>query len=154
VHDIDALRFLFDAEPVEAVGMQQTASLARGGLEDGAMAVLRLDNGVLAQIHAAYTVRHAGTGLEIHGERGSLVGRDVMTQRPVGEVVLRDADGERPIELAHEDLYARGVAAFCAAMRGEGEPAATGVDGVCSLAGALAVATACRTGRAVAITSR
>ncbi len=146
VHDADTLRFILDAEPVEAVGMTQRAAMAREGLEDGVMAVLRFDNGVLAQLHDAFTVKHAGTGLEIHGEQGSIVGRNVMTQQPVGEVVLRTADGERSIPVEHESLYVRGVAAFCAALRGEGPPAATAEDGVRSLATALAVVEACRTG--------
>jgi 1,5-anhydro-D-fructose reductase (1,5-anhydro-D-mannitol-forming) len=115
------------------------------------MAVLRFDNGVLAQLHDAFTVRYAGTGIEIHGDAGSIVGHDVMTQRPIGEVLLRTADGERPIAVQHENLYVRGVAAFCAALRGDGAPAATADDGVRSLATALAVAEACRSGRCVPI---
>jgi 1,5-anhydro-D-fructose reductase (1,5-anhydro-D-mannitol-forming) len=101
VHDADTLRFALDAEPVEAVGFKQTSSLARNGLEDGVMAVLRFDNGVLAQIHDAFTVRHAGTGIEYHGEAGSILARDVMTQRPVGEVVLRTGAGEQAVPIEH-----------------------------------------------------
>ena len=149
VHDADTLRFILGAEPVEAVGMSQSAAMAREGLEDGVMAVLRFDNGVLAQLHDAFTVKHAGTGIEIHGEKGSVIGRNVMTQQPVGEVLLRNADGEQAVPVVHESLYARGVAAFCAAMRGEGVPAATAEDGVRSLATALSVVEACRSGRAI-----
>ena len=151
VHDVDTLRFLLDAEPVEAVGMAQTASMAREGLEDGAMSVLRFDNGLLAQLHDAFTVKFAGTGIEIHGDAGSLVGRDVMTQRPIGTLTLRDAAGERAVPVEHESLYARGVAAFCAAMRGDGSPAATAEDGIRSLNAAVAVREACRGGIAVRI---
>jgi 1,5-anhydro-D-fructose reductase (1,5-anhydro-D-mannitol-forming) len=69
-----------------------------------------------------------------------------MTQQPVGDVFLRNADGEQLIQVEHESLYTRGVAAFCAAMRGEGKPSATAEDGVKSLIGALAVAFACYSG--------
>jgi 1,5-anhydro-D-fructose reductase (1,5-anhydro-D-mannitol-forming) len=71
-----------------------------------------------------------------------------MTQQPIGEVMLRNADGEKVINIEHESLYSRGVASFCAAMKGEGQPAATAEDGVRSLAGALAVVDACKTGKA------
>jgi 1,5-anhydro-D-fructose reductase (1,5-anhydro-D-mannitol-forming) len=125
--------------------------MAKAGLEDGAMSVVRFSNGALAQLHDAFTVKHAGTGIEVHGERGSLIGRDVMTQRPVGEIFLRDAEGERRVDVAHESLYARGVAAFCAALEGRGQPAATGLDGVRSLAAAVAVVDACRLGARVAV---
>ena len=151
VHDADTLRFILGAEPVEAVGMTQRAAMAREGLEDGVMAVLRFDNGVLAQLHDAFTVKHAGTGIEIHGEQGSIVGRNVMTQQPVGEVLLRTADGEQSVPVEHESLYVRGVAAFCAAIRGDGAPAATAEDGVRSLATALAVVDACRSGTTVRV---
>jgi 1,5-anhydro-D-fructose reductase (1,5-anhydro-D-mannitol-forming) len=151
VHDADTLRFILGAEPVEVVGMTQTAAMAREGLEDGVMAVMRFDNGVLAQLHDAFTVSHAGTGIEIHGDAGSIVGRDVMTQRPVGQVLLRDASGERVVPVQHESLYARGVASFCAALRGQGVPAATAQDGVRALAAALATVQACKTGQRVAI---
>jgi len=151
VHDADTLRFILDAEPVEAIGMSQSAAMAREGLEDGVMAVLRFDNGVLAQLHDAFTVKHAATGIEVHGEQGSIVGRNVMTQRPVGDVMLRNASGEHAVAVDHENLYVRGVASFCAAVRGEGAPAATAEDGVRSLAAALAVVEACRTGVATRI---
>ncbi|MEJ8821612.1 Gfo/Idh/MocA family oxidoreductase [Variovorax humicola] len=151
VHDADTLRFILGSEPVEAVGVSQSASLAREGLEDGVMAVLRFDNGVVAQLHDAFTVPFAGTGIEIHGDKGSIIGRNVMTQKPIGDLLLRDAQGERAVPIDHEGLYARGVARFCAALRGEGEPAATARDGVRSLATALAIAQACRTGKSVRV---
>jgi 1,5-anhydro-D-fructose reductase (1,5-anhydro-D-mannitol-forming) len=151
VHDIDTLRFVLGAEPVEAVALAQSSGMAQAGLEDGVMATVRFDNGALAQLHDAFTVKHAGTGIEIHGDTGSIIGRNVMTQRPVGELTLRNAEGEQLVPVVHENLYARGVAAFCAALRGSGAPAATGEDGVRSLAAALAVSEACRTGTAVRI---
>ena len=153
VHDIDTLRFTLDSELVEVVGMSQTASMAKEGLEDGVMAVMRFANGVVAQIHDAFTVKHAGTGIEYHGEAGSIIGRNVMTQQPVGEVILRNVEGEKSIAVEHESLYARGLAAFCAAMQGKGEPAATAEDGVKSLVGALAVVSACRSGGRQAVPS-
>lgn len=152
VHDADTLRFILDAEPVEAIAMTPQATLASDSVEDGVMAVLRFGNGVLAQLHDAFTVAYAGTGIEIHGTAGSIIGRDVMTQRPVGEVVLRNAQGEHPIPLVHHNLYAHSVAAFNAAVLSGGSPAATGEDGLRSLATALAVQQAVRTGRQVPVT--
>jgi 1,5-anhydro-D-fructose reductase (1,5-anhydro-D-mannitol-forming) len=151
VHDADTLRFILGAEPLEAMAFSQQAGMAQGGLEDGVMATLRFDNKVLAQVHDAFTVKFAGTGLEIHGSEGSIIGRDVMTQRPIGQVLLRNAQGETEVTLEHENLYARGLRAFVDAMRGEGAPAATGEDGVRSLATALAVLESANTGRVSAV---
>ena len=151
VHDADTLRFILDAEPVEVMGMGQSTDMASGGLEDGVMAVMRFDNGVLAQLHDAFTVKHAGTGIEIHGDAGSIIGRGVMTQQPVGEVLLRNASGEQVIPIDHNNLYVRGVGAFCAALQGTGAPAATAEDGVRSLAAAQAIAQSCKSRAAVSI---
>ena len=148
MHDADTLRFLLDAEPVEAVAMSQQASLATGEVEDGVMAVLRFDNGVLAQLHDAFTVKHAGTGVEIHGTEGSIIARNVMTQRPVGEVLLRTASGESSVAVEHENLYVRAVRTFDAAIAGQAQPSASGEDGVRSVATALAVLESARTGQA------
>jgi 1,5-anhydro-D-fructose reductase (1,5-anhydro-D-mannitol-forming) len=153
VHDIDTLRFTLDSELVEVVGMTQSASMAKEGLEDGVMAVMRFENGVLAQIHDAFTVKHGGNGIEYHGEAGSLIGRNVMTQQPVGEVILRNAEGEQQIAIDHEGLYVRGLEAFCAAMQGKGQPAASAEDGIKSLTGALAVVKACKSGGRQAVPS-
>ena len=151
VHDADTLRFILGSEPVEAVALSQQAGMAEGGLEDGVMAAVRFDNNVLAQLHDAFTVKFAGTGLEIHGSEGSILGRDVMTQRPIGQVTLRSARGETDVPLDHENLYARALRAFVGAIRGEGAPSASGEDGVRSLATALAVLEATRTGRRTAV---
>jgi len=152
VHDADTLRFVLNAEPVDVVGISQSAAMAKEGLEDGVMAIIRFDNGVLAQIHDAFTVKHAGTGIEIHGEAGSIIGRNVMTQQPAGELILRNGQGESVVSVLHEKLYVRGVASFCAAMRGEGVPAASGEDGIRSLATAIAVMQACKTGDRTPVT--
>jgi 1,5-anhydro-D-fructose reductase (1,5-anhydro-D-mannitol-forming) len=131
--------------------MTQAAGMASGELEDGAMSVLRFESGLLAQLHEAFTTRHAGTGFEVHGTDGSLVARDVMTQRPVGEVLLRTGAGQEILPVGHEKLYDRAVRLFHAAVRGEGQPAATGEDGVWSLATAVAVRDAAASGRAVPV---
>ncbi len=147
VHDADTLRFVLDDDPVEATALTQSAGMASSGLEDGAMTVFRFRSGVLAQTHDAFTIRHAGTGFEVHGTEGSLVARDVMTQKPIGSVTLRTAKGEEELSFDRDDLYSRGLAAFHAAVRGEGQVAATGEDGVWSLAAAEAALESARSGR-------
>ena len=151
VHDADTLRFVLDDDPVEVTAMSQSAGMAAPGIEDGVMGVTRFASGVVAQNHDAFTIGHAGTGFEVHGTEGSLIARDVMTQQPIGTVVLRSEAGEEAIEFDREDLYARSLRLFHAAIRGEGAPAATGEDGVWSLATALAFIDSARTGQAIAV---
>ncbi len=153
VHDADTLRYVLGENPVEAVAFGQQGGLSGAGLEDGVMGVLRFPSGVLAQFHDAFTTQYAETGFEVHGSDGSLVARNVMTQKPVGTVVLRDKDGERELPLDHKNLYETALQAFHAAVAGKGKPAATLEDGVWSLATGLAVAEAVKTGKTTAVKS-
>jgi 1,5-anhydro-D-fructose reductase (1,5-anhydro-D-mannitol-forming) len=152
VHDADTLRFVLDDEPAEVTAMTANQGMASHGLADSVMGVMRFRRGTLAQFHDAFTIKHTLTGLEIHGTEGSLIGRNVMTQAPTGEIFLRRGQTEERLDLGEqEDLYTRSVRNFTAAMLGEGQPSATGEDGVRSLAVALAAAESAETGRAVAI---
>jgi 1,5-anhydro-D-fructose reductase (1,5-anhydro-D-mannitol-forming) len=153
VHDADTLRFVLDDEPLDVVAQTQAAGMARGGLADGVMAVVSFRSGLIAQVHDAFTVRYAGTGFEVHGTDGSLVARDVMIQPPVGEVRLRTAAGDQVLPVEQENLYVRAVRRFHGAVRGEDTPAASGEDGVRSLALALAVREAADSGRRVPVDS-
>ena len=151
VHDADTLRFVLADEPEHVVAQTQCTGMAEAGLEDAAMSVVRFRGGVIAQLHEAFTIAHAGTGLEIHGSEGSIIARDVMTQRPIGTVVLRNAAGETALPFTPNNLYERSVRCFNDAVRGRGSPAATGEDGVRSLALALAVREAASQGRRVMV---
>lgn len=151
VHDADTLRFVLNDDPVEATAFAQQAGMAKKALEDGVMGTIAFSSGVLAQFHDAFTIKHAGTGFEVHGTEGSLVARNCMSQRPAGTVTLQNADGAEDLPLDHENLYVRALNSFHAAAAGEGAPSATGEDGIWSLATGLAVAKSVATGRAVAI---
>ena len=72
------------------------------------------------------------------GRSGSLFGVDCMTQRPKGTVLLRSAQARKRCRSMHENLYQRSVRAFQAAIARRGAPAASGEDGVQSMALALA----------------
>lgn len=151
VHDADTLRFVLDSDPVEAIALSQSGGMGKAGLEDAVMGVLRFQNGVVAQFHDGFTTKFAETGLEVHGTEGSLIGRNVMTQRATGSVTLRDADGEHDLPLDQANLYETALSAFHAAIAGNGKPSATGEDGIWSLATGLAVVEAARSGGAVKI---
>lgn len=154
VHDADTLRFVLNDDPVEAVAFSQTGGMGQAGLEDAVMGVLRFKSGVIAQFHDAFTTRFAETGFEVHGTEGSLIARNVMTQKPVGSVVLRNAEGEQELKLDQRNLYEAGLQSFHDAISGKGKPSATGEDGVWSLATGLAVVKSAATGKAVAIEAR
>ena len=151
VHDADTMRFVLDEEPVAVTAMSSHAGMGQAGLEDGVMGVVRFESGLIAQFHDAFTTRYAITGFEVHGEEGSLIGTDCMTQAPKGEILLRTKDGERQLSIEHESLYVRAVRLFSDAVAGRGAPSATGEDGIRSLRVALSTQEAARTGREIPI---
>ncbi len=150
VHDADTVRFLTGENPVDVVAQAGVSGMGQG-VEDSVMSVWSLPSGAMVMAHESFTHRFAGSGVEVHGSEGSIFATGVMTQAPVGEVTLVTAAGREAVPFSAHDLYAKGVAAFVAAVQGEGRPAATGEDGVKSLAVALAVREAAASGRRVTV---
>lgn len=145
VHDADTVRFHLGEDPHEVVAQMTQSGLGQG-VEDSCMSVWSTLSGVQVFAHDSFTHRFAGCGLEIHGTEGSIFGRGIMTQKPVGEVELVTASGRERVPYSNYDLYTQGIADFEAAVAGKGRPAADGADGVKSLAIALAVREAARSG--------
>jgi 1,5-anhydro-D-fructose reductase (1,5-anhydro-D-mannitol-forming) len=151
VHDADTLRFVLDDEPQSVTAMASHGGMAQASLEDGVMGVVRFSSGLLAQFHDAFTTKYATTGFEVHGDEGSLIARDCMTQAPRGDVLLRSGAGEEALKLDHEKLYVRSVRLFQTAVESRGAPSATGEDGVKSLSVALSTLEAAHSGAAAPI---
>jgi 1,5-anhydro-D-fructose reductase (1,5-anhydro-D-mannitol-forming) len=156
VHDASVLNPLFGAAPtrVTALGVCQ-ATWNTAGTRDSVMTIMEFapsDHGVpgLAQTQDAFTVPYPGTSMEIHGETGAIVIGDAMTQDTPGTVTLYTNSGVGSIDIdVSDDLYHINVRAFAAAVRGEGQPTATGEDGLRALQVALAVEQSLKSGRTV-----
>jgi 1,5-anhydro-D-fructose reductase (1,5-anhydro-D-mannitol-forming) len=75
-----------------------------------------------------------------------------MTQEPVGTVYLVHGEKREIVDVGpRENLYVRSVREFIDAVNGTGRPAATGEDGVRSLAIALAVRESAATRQSVTV---
>ena len=145
VHDADTVRFHLGEDPIDVVAMKTSSGMGQG-VEDSAMSVWSMPSGAMVHTHESFTHPFAGSGIEVHGTEGSIIAKDVMTQSPVGVVVLRTAAGEEALSYSDHRLYDRAVELFAQACAGTGRPAADGVDGVKSLAVAAAVSKAAETG--------
>ncbi len=150
VHDADTVRFLLGEDPVAVVALDGTSGLGEG-VEDSVMSVWAMPSGAMVTAHESFTHPFAGSGLEVHGTAGSIFARGVMTQRPVGEIELVTAEGRRPVSFSGHNLYVEGVRMFREAVAGQGQPAASGADGIKSLTVALAVRAAARSGQRVSV---
>ncbi len=151
-HDASVLNPLLGALPTDVVALAASQGPWGSAAEDAVMSTLRYADGTLVQTHDAFTIAHAPTGLQVLGSDGSIEARDAMVQDPIGVILLRDSRGERGVEPEdRRDLYETNVAAFAAAIRGEGSPTATGLDGLRAVQVALAVREAAGSGRRVSI---
>lgn len=146
VHDADVARFLLAEDPVTVVA-QMSASGMGQGVEDSVMSVWSMPSGAMVMSHESFTHPFAGSAFEVHGTEGSIFARGVMTQLPKGEIELVTARGSEAVPFPTHNLYVQGLQDFLSAIAGQGQPAATGRDGVASLAVALAVREAARTGQ-------
>jgi 1,5-anhydro-D-fructose reductase (1,5-anhydro-D-mannitol-forming) len=151
VHDVDTIRFLLDDDVVEVTAMTANQGMATDQVEDSVMGVLRMGGGQLVSFHDAFTVPHAGSGIELHGSEGSLIGRGVMSADPAGEVLLRRAGTDEEITIPdRRPLYEQAIRRFNRAVNGDGKPLTSGRDGLASLAVAVAAAESARVGHALA----
>jgi 1,5-anhydro-D-fructose reductase (1,5-anhydro-D-mannitol-forming) len=150
VHDADTVRFLLAEDPVDVVAQAATSRMGNG-VEDSVMSVWTMPSGAMVMTHESFTHAFAGSGIEVHGTAGSIFAQGVMTQAPVGEVALVTGAGRETIPYATHDLYAHSAARFADAVAGEGDPAATGGDGLKSLAVALAVRQAAVSGQRIRV---
>jgi 1,5-anhydro-D-fructose reductase (1,5-anhydro-D-mannitol-forming) len=150
VHDADTVRFHLDEDPAEVVAMAGVSGLGQS-VEDSVMSVWSMPSGIMVQSHESFTHPFADTGIEVHGTDGSVFGRGIMTQKPIGEVHFVGEDGREAIPFPDHGLYGRAIELFAEACAGRGRPAADGVDGAKSLAVALAVREAAARGGAVKV---
>jgi 1,5-anhydro-D-fructose reductase (1,5-anhydro-D-mannitol-forming) len=151
-HDAAAVRAILGSDAQEAAALAVRQGPWSAPSEDAVVSALRYEGDVLVQTHDAFTIAFAGTGLQVHGTEGSILATDVMTQEPVGRVVLRTSAGEREVPPPdRRDLYEVALEAFERAVRGEGRPLVDGVDGARALAVALAVKEAAESGRTVTV---
>ena len=150
VHDADVARFLLGEDPVDVVAQMAVSGMGQG-VEDSCMSVWTMPSGTMVMAHESFTHPHAGTGFEVHGTKGSIFASNVMTQMPVGQITLRTDAGDVEVPFSDHSLYVQGVGDFVGAVGGNGTPAATGEDGIKSLAVAYAVRDAARSGQKVTV---
>ena len=145
VHVADCVRFHLEEDPADVVAMAGSSGLG-DGVEDSVMTTWAMPSGIMVQAHASFTHAFAGNGFEVHGTEGSIVARGVMGAQPGATVTLIDQAGEHAIEVSDHGVYIRALERFATAARGGDGPAADGVDGVKSLAVAMAVRAAAQDG--------
>ncbi|MGY1622316.1 Gfo/Idh/MocA family protein [Geodermatophilus sp. SYSU D00965] len=131
VHAFDLLRYLLDAEVVEATAV---VDVEPGyDVDTLALAVLRFDNGALAYVNANQSLPNPQQDLSVHGTEGTVLGRNVTRPNLTGTFTVIGPDGTSERTVSTGGAFLATVQAFAdAVLRGE-DPSPSGVDGLRSV---------------------
>ena len=152
--------FIHDMAAVAAIigGQAQTVrALARTGSDvpaapDSVMTVVEWSGDVIVQTHDAYDNYDLPTSLDILGDQGAVSSVMSMTGDPVGDVTIHHGTVATPVVIPDRtDLYLSTIRAFDDAIHRGVQPRVTGLDGVRSLAAAMAALEALQTGCAAQV---
>lgn len=140
VHDADTLRFILQDDPMSVSAMSQAADMGKQPVAETVMGVMQFQRGTLVNFYDSFNAKYAQTGITITGTHGTIYATNVMTQQPIGDVVLVNEQGRHKQNIVHENLYINSFSRFTDALQSGTCPAASALDGLWSLKTALAIA--------------
>lgn len=132
VHMLDLVPWLVDDVVTEVVAFDDRARY--GAMEYLTLATLRFARGAHAHVVCSRRLPYSTQSVTLFGSEERLEGRGTLGIEPVGELRVTGAGGSAALPLALSDLYELEAQAFTDAVLG-GEPfAASGEDGLRSMA--------------------
>jgi len=147
--------FIHDVAAVAAIigGQARTVmATARKGPDvpaapNSVMTIVEWSSDVIVQTHDAYDNYDLPTSFDILGEKGAISSFMSMTGDPVGDVTVYKGNVGSPVEIPNrDDVYLTTIRAFDDAIYSGIQPRVSGLDGVRSLAAAIAALESLRTG--------
>jgi 1,5-anhydro-D-fructose reductase (1,5-anhydro-D-mannitol-forming) len=148
VHGIDLLGWLLGQQVVEATAMADGPN-ERYPVEFLTAATLRFDGGALAQLVSSRRLPNGLNSVTVYGTEKRLDGEETLGMAPSGQLrIVRGAEST-VVRVPLRDAYMSEVEAFSRAVEsGEGF-AASGQDGLRSVAVTEAILESARTGRTI-----
>lgn len=154
VHAIDLLRFVLGQE-VEAVAAWTDATPAEP-LDSRVLALLRFGDGLEAMLTSARAFGQPDNDLVVHGPEGRLELQDTVWEDFGGTLELATEVGSQRWEYVDPApdvcLYTGQIERFGRAILGDGEPAASGQDGLAAALVTAAIRRSAAEGRTVRVT--
>ncbi len=147
VHCIDLIRYITGLEVTQAAGLVGN-QIFNYSVEDAGGVIMRLSNGAVAYVDAAFNIPDAAAKckIEFYGTKGSIFAQGTISQVEGGEIEVLctddslgyDADQNRndvaPMEINVEfgNMYTKEIEAFGKAVIGEGEIPISAEDAIMS----------------------
>ncbi len=152
VHDADIVRAMFGADVIQVTAASAKRDTSATDLDDTAAGVLQLRSGAIVSFLDSFVVPNPIHDIVVLGSKATVIADSVMRSDSDGTVTVRRAGSTEAVELTPwENPFRISIGAFNQAVRGNGKPAVSGVDGIKSLAVALAVVESAQTGRRVSV---
>ena len=147
VHCIDLIRYITGLEVREAAGLVGN-QIFNYSVEDAGGVIMRLSNGAVAYVDAAFNIPDAAAKckIEFYGTKGSIFAQGTISQVEGGEIEVLctddslgyDADQNRndvapmEIDVTFGNMYTKEIEAFGKAVIGEGEIPISAEDAIMS----------------------
>lgn len=125
IHCIDILQFMTALKPTEVTAFCGNQIFEYPDTEDGATAILRMENGAFFTVEANFNVPDSigGCRFDIYGTKGRITAEGTLGQTETGTVVLATAEDVRTIDYDTRNMYAKEVDALAEAItNGTTEP--------------------------------
>lgn len=131
VHAYDLLRYLLDAEVVEATAVVDVEPDFE--VDTMALALLRFDNGALAYVNANQSVPNSQSDLSMYGTEGTVLGRRITRPNLAGSISVLGRSGSTERQVSTAGAFVATVAGFADAVLQERDPSPSGLDGLRSM---------------------
>jgi len=137
IHCIDLLQYMTGLKVTEVVGLCGNQIHKYPDTEDGASAVMRMDNGALFTIEANFNIPDTigGCKFEIYGTKGVISAIGTIGQTESGKVMLTvmnedDTVETKEINYTSGNMYTKEIDGFTRAIREEIEVPVTAQEGI------------------------
>ena len=132
VHAFDFLRLILDSEAIDVVALFDHVP-GTGEVERLGMILLRYANGTMAYVNCNEKVAFPHNDFVFFGSEGRIAGYGLTRARVDGELTVVTENGSTTTPYPAPGAHQRAIAAFTDAVLTDGEPSASGLDGLRSM---------------------
>lgn len=134
IHCIDLLQYMTGMQATAVAAMSGNQIFAYPDVEDGASAVMRMENGALFTVEANFNIPDSigGCRFEIYGTKGRITAEGTIGQVETGSLVVSTLDHPETAEVDYVsgNMYTKEIEGFSRAVLENGPVPVTAEEGV------------------------